>query len=521
MGDPTLTAASWAADRSLPLIAGSVGDVLRRNASERGDRAALFLPTAAGVEVITHAELLARSTALAQWMLERTRPGDRVATWSRNALELILIHHASALAGTILAPFNPSWADAETRHALSLAQPSLFFVGVDGRGGDLTARALGLAETEVVELDRVQSLRPARDLALPKVRQDDAYLIQFTSGTTGRAKGALLSHHAALLGGWLRPARDGAGPDDVFLNPVPMHHIGGSCHVLLGAASLGAALVVLERYDPAQLAALMGPVGATRMGGVPTMWFDLLREPSLPADPRIRIVSLGGASVPPQLVERIRGRLGACCIIGYGQSECAGLATSTLPSDPDEALIETVGRAIPHTDVKIVDMASGQTLRPGEVGELWMRGPTKMIGYWNDEAATKGVFTADGFLRTGDLASMSADGLCRIHGRAREVIIRGGENIYPIEIENILLEHPSVASAAVVGLPDERLGQIVAAAVTPHAGTGLEIAALKAHVAERVAHFKAPAVWRVMEQLPMTASGKVRKHELAELMSAQ
>jgi len=254
---------------------------------------------------------------------------------------------------------------------------------------------------------------------------------------------------------------------------------------------------------------------------VPTMWFDLLREPSLPADPRIRIVSLGGASVPPQLVERIRGRLGACCIIGYGQSECAGLATSTLPSDPDEALIETVGRAIPHTDVKIVDMASGQTLRPGEVGELWMRGPTKMIGYWNDEAATKGVFTADGFLRTGDLASMSADGLCRIHGRAREVIIRGGENIYPIEIENILLEHPSVASAAVVGLPDERLGQIVAAAVTPHAGTGLEIAALKAHVAERVAHFKAPAVWRVMEQLPMTASGKVRKHELAELMSAQ
>jgi fatty-acyl-CoA synthase len=516
MDRPPLTSAHWLPDRSLPLIEGSVADLLRRNAVEYAGRTALFWPTDDGMQSMTHAELLRRSGVLAEWLLERARPGDRIATWSRNALNLVFVHHAAALAGMIITPFNTGWADPEVRHADGLAKPVLMFAGVDNRGQDLTERVRPLVSCEVVPLERVPDLTPSRDLPLPQVSPDAPYLIQFTSGTTGRAKAALVSHRAAILGGWMRAAMEGGDADDVILNPVPFHHIGGSCFILVGAAAFGCANVVLERYDARQLAALMKPMRATRMGGVPTIWFDLLRQPDLPSDSYVKVVTLGGASVAPQLVQQVRAQLGARCAISYGQSECT-IATFTRPDDTDEVLTETVGRPAPHVEIKVVD-ASGRTVAPDEIGEIWVRGPTCMIGYFGDEAATAAAFTEDGFLKTGDLGSMDADGVCRIRGRAREVIIRGGENIYPPEIENVLLEHPSIASAAVFGLDDERLGQKVAAAVTLRPGAELQLEALRDFVAGAVSHFKVPAVWRVMESLPMTASGKVRKHELVQMV---
>jgi fatty-acyl-CoA synthase len=516
MARPPLTSAHWLPDRSLTLIEGSVADLLRRNAVDYAERTALFWPTADGMQSMTHAELLRRSSVLAQWLLERAKPGDRIATWSRNALNLVFVHHAAALAGMIITPFNTGWADPEVRHADGLAKPALIFAGVDNRGHDLVERIRPLVSGEVVPLDQVPDLAPSRDLDLPEVRQDDPYLIQFTSGTTGRAKAALLSHHAAILGGWLRASLDGGNADDVILNPVPFHHIGGSCFILVGAAAFGCANVILERYDAKQLAELMLPMRATRMGGVPTIWFDLLRRPDLPSESHVKVVTLGGASVSPQLVQQVRARLGARCAIGYGQSECT-MATFTRLGDSDEVLTETVGRPAPHVELKIVD-AAGKAVATGGVGEIWVRGPTCMIGYFGDEAATAAAFTEDGFLKTGDLGSMDETGVCRIRGRAREVIIRGGENIYPPEIENVLLDHPAIASAAVFGLDDERLGQKVAAAVTLHPGADLQVEALREYVAGAVSHFKVPAVWRVMEALPMTASGKVRKHELAQMV---
>jgi fatty-acyl-CoA synthase len=392
----------------------------------------------------------------------------------------------------------------------------MLFAGCDGRGQDLGARARALADCPVVALSEVPRLAPRTSLELPSVGFREPYIIQFTSGTTGRAKGALLSHQAAILGGWLRPKIEGADEHDVYLNPVPLHHIGGSCAVVLGALSLGCAFTVLDRYDPAQLAALIGPTGATRMGGVPTIWFDLMNHPALPADAVVRSVTLGGASVPPALVEQIRNRLGARCAIGYGMSECT-IATGTLPDDRPEVLAATVGRPLPHVEVKIVDPANGRLLAPGEVGEICLRAPTCMTGYWGDPAATAEAFDPEGFLRTGDLASMAADGVVRIHGRARELIIRGGENIYPAEIENVLLDHPAVAMAAVLGLADPRLGQKVAAVVVLKPGATADLAALQRHVAGAVSHFKAPAAWRIVESMPLTALGKVRKYELVHL----
>jgi fatty-acyl-CoA synthase len=513
---PPLAAAHWTPDLSPPLPELSVGELLRRNAACFGERPAMLWPASDGLSSVSYADLLAQAERLAQWLLEQAAPGDRVATWTRNAREAVLVHHASALAGTILVPFNSGWADPEAAHALAVAAPAVLFAGCGGRGGDLAPRARALAACPVIPLAEVRRLAPRGRPALPAVHHRAPYVIQFTSGTTGRAKGALLSHQAAILGGWLRPSLEGADEHEVYLNPAPLHHVGGSCAVVLGALSLGGAFTLLDRYDPAELAALIRPTGATRMGGVPTVWFDLIDHPALPPDARVRSVTLGGASVPPALVGQIARRLGAHCAIGYGLSECP-IATATLPGDPPEVLAESVGRPLPHVELKIVDPVTGRTLAPGEVGEIRIRAPTCMSGYWGDAAASAAAFDADGFLRTGDLASMAADGVCRVRGRAGELIIRGGENIYPAEIENVLLDHPAVAAAAALGLADPRLGQKVAAAVVLKPGASADIAALHRHVAGAVAHFKVPAVWRLVDDLPRTALGKVRKVDLAQL----
>jgi fatty-acyl-CoA synthase len=435
-------------------------------------------------------------------------------------VELVFVHYAAALAGMILTPFNTGWAAPEIEHALSLASPALLFAGKDSKGRDLGSRARAIADCDVLHLDEIGSCLPGRDVSLPAVQQDDPYLIQFTSGTTGKAKGALLSHRAALLAGWIRPACEGGGDRDVYLNPVPFHHVGGSCAVVLGAASLGGAFVVLEGHDPGILLSLMEPVQATRMGGVPTMWFDLMRREDLPENTCVRTVTLGGAHVPPSLVEQVRSRLGARCAIGYGQSEYA-VATGTMPDDPIEVLTETVGRPLPHTELKIVDLSTGCAVAPGETGEIRLRGPACMDRYWGDENATQAAFDAEGFLCTGDLGSMMPDGVCRVHGRVREMIIRGGENIYPAEIENVLLKHPAVAMAAVFGVSDERLGEKVAAAVTLRPGAQIEPDRLREHVARSVSHFKVPVMWKILDAFPCTASGKVRKAELAKMMTEE
>jgi fatty-acyl-CoA synthase len=517
----TARLAHWPADLSAPLIEGSAADLLRRRAATQGDEPAILIPTADhGLEPITYRQLLAHAETCARWLLEHAKPGDRVAIWSRNALESVILQHASGLAGTILAHFNTAWADGEVAHALALVEPALLFVGVDGRGHPLDQRARGMAQCPVVDLYSVFHLRaddPER--ALPVARPDDPYLIQFTSGTTGRSKGALLNNHAAILGGWLRPFIDGAGEGEIWLNSVPFHHIGGTCAIILGALSMGGAFVMLERYDPTQLAALMNPSKATRMGGVPTMWYDLLERPDVPSKTHLKAITLGGASVAPELVRRIRERFGVECAIGFGQSECT-LATGTRLSDSDAVKTETVGKPVPHVEIKISDAATGRTLTFGEVGEIRVRGPTCMDRYWNNEKASAEAFDDEGYLRTGDLGSMAPDGVCRIHGRIRELIIRGGENIYPIEVEQVLHDHPAVAMAAVIGVDDARLGQAVAAVIQLRPGAAVEPQALEAYAAGQVAHYKVPRDWRFVDAMPMTASGKIRKVQLQGMFAA-
>lgn len=509
--------AHWMPERKLPLPKESVGGLLRHQAQRIGDRPALHYlvaPPSDTLATLSYRDLFERAERCARWLAARSKPGDRIALWSRNSVESVILQYGCALAGVVITPFNTAWTDSEVVHALALVRPNLIFVGQDHAGRELAQRLATRAPCPVfplADIGRIAQQESAHPL--PTVTQDDPCLIQFTSGTTGKAKGALLNHRAALLGGYLRPHCEGAGEQDVWLNAVPFHHVGGSCAIVLGAMSVGGSFVVLERYDRDQLIRLMPKVHATRMGGVPTMWHDLLSSEDLSDAVKLSSVSLGGASVPAELVKAIDSRLGARCGIGYGQSEFP-IATATMPHDPLERVTETVGRPLPHVEMKIVSPLTGATMRHDEAGEICLRGPICMDGYWDNPTATADTIDRDGFLHTGDIGSLDADGYCRIRGRLREVIIRGGENIYPAEIEDALMQHPAVAMAAVVGVDHSRLGQEVGAVVKLRPGTEPTTESLESHVGKFVASFKIPKVWRFVDAMPLTASGKVRKVEL-------
>jgi acyl-CoA synthetase (AMP-forming)/AMP-acid ligase II len=250
------------------------------------------------------------------------------------------------------------------------------------------------------------------------------------------------------------------------------------------------------------------------------MWHDILSAPDLPADSTVRVVTLGGATVPPTIVRAVQDKTGAACAIGYGQSE-SGAVTNTVLEDPVEILCETIGRPSPHGEVLIADQETGEPLPLGEVGEICARSPGNMTCYWGNPEATAATIRPDGFLRTGDLGAMDESGYVRFAGRLREVIIRGGENIYPAEVEDALLSHPAVALAAVVKVPHERLGHEVGAVVTLKPGVEADLAELEAHAATQIAHFKVPRHWRVLAEMPLTVSGKIRKVELEKLFEEQ
>jgi fatty-acyl-CoA synthase len=508
--------ADWPADRSLHLPTQTIGDKLRYNADHFGHRHAILLPQGDQIRAISHARLFGMATNLARWLAARTVPGDRIGIWSRNAFESILIQHGCALAGLIVCHFNTGWSDTEIGHAIELIKPETVFVGVNTHGDDLTCRLASFASCATIPLSWVQDLaiQPS-NYPLPEVRQDDACLIQFTSGTTGKAKAAVLSHRAVLFGGWIRPALQGGGTRDLWLNAVPYHHVGGSVAVIVGSLAMGSTLVVLERYDRDQLVALMA-LKPSRMGGVPTMWHDILSSPDLPSDRSVDIVTLGGDNVPPALVRQVWDRLGARCTIGYGQSESIAI-TGTMPDDAIDAMCESVGHPLPHVAIRITDPQTGEILPFGLLGEICVQSPSNMIGYWGNPEATADTIGTDGYLRTGDIGSMDPDGLIRILGRLRELIIRAGENIYPTEVEDALLRHPAVAMAAVVGVDHDRLGQEVGAVIQLRPGATAKPLELEAHVQTLIARFKAPRHWRFVDVIPLTVSGKIRKTELEEL----
>lgn len=507
-----MTRAYRPADTSLPLIEATVGDTLRATAAQFPDRAALAWEQGEGIATLTYAQLLAEAEQVAGWLLRHGVPGDRVAIWSRNCVEWVIAEYGCALAGLVIASWNPAWTYAECSHARDLTTPVLVLAGYDTRGTSLIGQAGKLAgEAQVHPLEALRVLA-ADGIAsdLPAVSPDDSFLIQFTSGTTGRIKGAEIGHRAAINAAWLRCAATGADETDIWVNPAPLNHVGGAITVLLGAMAVGGCYVVMPRFDPGEMLRLIRACGGTRIGGVPTMLYALLDHPDRALAPiALRGIGVGGAIVPIALVERLTVAFGAPVLVAFGQSE-SPIVSSGLPDDPFQRVVTTAGRVSPHVALKIAD-AEGRVLALGEVGRICVAGPCVMKGYFAMPQATAAVFDAEGFLDTGDLGSLDAEGYLRIEGRARDVVIRGGENIYPAEVEQVLLTHPAVAAIAVVGVPDERWGQQLAAAVELRAGATCANEALEAYAAIRLAYFKVPRRWLFVDRLPLTASGKVQK----------
>jgi fatty-acyl-CoA synthase len=359
-------------------------------------------------------------------------------------------------------------------------------------------------------------------LSLPEVRPSDAAQIQYTSGTTGFPKGALLHHRGLTNNARIFATLTGICAGDTYVNPFPMFHTAGCVLGVLGPLQSGACHVPAFVADPALILELVETERADIVLGVPTVLLGLLECPDLPMRDvsTLRVVLSGGATVPADLVRRIEKTLDVQFSIVYGTTECSPLITQVRLDDAFTDKTETLGRPLPQTEVRIADPTTDEVLQCGVVGELQVRGYCVMTGYYEMPDQTAAAIDAEGWYRTGDLASMDDRGFLRIEGRIKDMIIRGGENIYPREIEELLFEHPKVADVAVIGVRDERWGEAVAAFVRPAEGEAPTAEELFAYCREHLAPYKTPRYWEFVDAFPQTASGKVQKFILRERFAA-
>jgi fatty-acyl-CoA synthase len=360
---------------------------------------------------------------------------------------------------------------------------------------------------------------PAGDGPLPEVDPASPAQILYTSGTTGRPKAAVLTHRGLTNNARLAAEAIGLRAGDVLVNPMPYFHVAGGGMITLGLVQTLGTQVVLPRFDPGRMLELTERYRGTVIGGVPTMLTALLAAAArAPRDlSSLRLALAGGATVPPELVRQVEAEFGVPFTLTFGQTESSCSITMTRPSDTADDRAETLGRPLPQTEVKITDMATGATVPCGTVGEICTRGYLVMDGYLGDPEATSAAIDADGWLHTGDLGSMDERGYCRIAGRLKEMIIRGGENIYPREIEAVLASHPGVAEAVVVGVPDRFWGEVVGAVIRP--AFDVVEAELAEHCLKRLAAYKTPVRWLFTDGFPLTSTGKIRKDVLGVQLS--
>jgi fatty-acyl-CoA synthase len=527
-----LTNAYWPAHTLTPLRESTIGSILCDAAAAAPDKVALIDgdPVRGKRRRWTYLALLADAERAARALLRRFSPGERIAVWSGNSPEWLILEFAAALAGLTLVTVNPAYQGDELAHVLGHSEAVGLFMADEYQGADLHA-ILANVRGRLPRLREVTSFGDRDDFAmravgnapLPVVGPSDVAQLLYTSGTTGRPKGALLTHRGLTNNARLAFRGLGVGPDDLLVNPMPLFHVGGVMFTL-GAVSATAAHVLMPRFSPALQLELIETYRATLLLGVPTMMIAMVGHPDLAERDvsSLRCALSGGAVSPPDLVRQVEARLGVTYSISLAQTESSCSITMSGSADSAEDRAETLGRPLPDTEVRIVDLRTGETAACGAVGEICTRGYLVMRGYLNAPEATAAAVDADGWLRTGDLGSMDERGYLRIAGRIKDMIIRGGENIYPREIEEVLIGHPAVADASVLGFPDEHYGETVAAAIRP-AGPDAAVADLPDELAEfcraRLAAFKVPIRWLITDAFPLTASGKVRKDALREQLA--
>ena len=466
-----------------PLRDLTLGQLLAWAAETTPERIALIagVPDPSARRQWTYAELYRDAQRTARALRARFEPGERVAVWAPNLPEWVMLEFGCALAGVVLVTVNPAFRAHELEYVLKQSRAAGVFVVEAFRGNPMQATVQQVAPNcpelrHVVRFDQWQAFlgprRRSRASRCRAVKSTDPVMIQYTSGTTGFPKGALLHHRGLVNNGAHTAERMGIRDGAVWITTMPLFHTGGCVCCVLGAVSVRATQVLVEAFEPGLVLELFDTYGGDAMVGVPTMLVAMMEHPSFASTDlsQVQGICSGGSTVPAALVRRFEEQLGAPFTIVFGQTECSPVASMTRPDDSVEDKAGSIGTPMPHVEVKIIDPASGKTLPVGQVGEYCTRGYHVMHGYFENPEATAAAIDADGWLHTGDLCAMDARGYCTVEGRLKDMIIRGGENIYPRELEELLFRHPSVGEVAVVGLPDDKWGEVVAAFLRPAPG---------------------------------------------------
>ncbi|GAB2694570.1 AMP-binding protein [Kitasatospora kifunensis] len=518
-----------------PLLTETIGANLARTVAAFGEREAL-VDVPAGRRW-TYRELAADVAVVALGLLARgVRPGDRVGIWSPNRAEWVLLQYATARIGAILVSINPGYRTHELEYVLRQSATRTVVATPRYKTSDYAAM-LAQAQPNCPELREVLLIgedsweellaagRRGDPAALAAVESglhpDDPINIQYTSGTTGFPKGATLSHRNILNNGYFVAELCEYTEQDRICVPVPFYHCFGMVMGNLAATTHGACVVIpAPTFDPAATLAAVAAERCTSLYGVPTMFIAELNDPGF-ADHdlgSLRTGIMAGSPCPAEVMKQVieQMHMGAVSIC-YGMTETAPVSTQTRPEDSFEQRISTVGRVGPHLEVKVIDPDTGATVPRGTIGELCTRGYSVMLGYWDEPERTAEVVDRQGWMHTGDLAVMDQDGYLAVTGRIKDLVIRGGENIYPREIEEFLLTHPDVLDAQVVGVPDQKYGEELMAWIRLRADAPeLTAEALRAYCTGRLAHYKIPRYVHLVAAFPMTVTGKVRKVEMRE-----
>ncbi|MEV0364641.1 AMP-binding protein [Nocardia fusca] len=518
-----------------PLLGDTIGDNFDRTVATYPDREALVdVPTG---RRWTYAQLRQDVDVLALGLLEiGVTKGDRVGIWAPNMAEWVLLQYATAKIGVILVNINPSYRTHELEYVLHQAGISVLVSARTFKTSDYAAMIeevrrncsllrsvllIGTSEWDgLLEAGRrgdADRLAKAQAALSP----DDPINIQYTSGTTGFPKGATLSHHNILNNGYFVGAICGYTPEDRVCIPVPFYHCFGMVMGNLACTSHGCTMVIpAPGFDPGATLEAVQQERCTSLYGVPTMFIAELNHPDF-ADydlSSLRTGIMAGSPCPVEVMKQVVSRMGMEQVtICYGMTETSPVSTQTRVDDSLQLRVSTVGRVHPHLEIKLVDPVTGLTVPRGEAGEMCTRGYSVMLGYWNDAEKTAEVIDASRWMHTGDLAVMDDDGYVNITGRIKDMVIRGGENIYPREIEEFLYTHPDIVDAQVIGVPDVKYGEELCAWVKLRDGAGQMTAeSLRDFATGKLAHYKIPRYVVVVDEFPMTVTGKVRKVEMRE-----
>ena len=527
-----LTESYWPAETSRELLDWTLGRALHEAALAVPDRLALVegLDGSRAGRRWTYAQLESACGKVACALLARFQPGDRVAVWAPNVPEWQLLLYGCAMAGIVMVTVNPAYKAREIRYVLERSGAVGLFVADAHRGFNMMDAAREVAASlpglrciiPVMDLDSLA--RQASQRALPKVDPLDVCVIMFTSGTTGAQKGVMFHHKGIVNMAKFTQERGGLAEGGVFVNPMPMFHIGALGHAAVGAVMRRATHVLAAQWSPELYMGLVEREGGTYSLLVPTMIEALLAHADRKKHQLSTLKNLvsGASIVEASLIRRAHAELGCAIANIFGQTEMQGVVTGVFPDDSPQDQAQTIGQALPHVEVKIADPESGAVLPLGQAGEICVRGYQTMVGYFSMPEETAKTLKPDGWLHSGDLGTMDGRGFLRITGRIKDLIIRGGENIDPREIENLLHENPKIAEVAVVGVPDPYWGEQVAAVILPRSiGDPPDPVQLHASCRAALAGFKTPRFWYFVESFPWTETGKLQKFKLVDAIKTR